>query len=207
MPVADDTVGSIENQFSVAMLLALIASVLGLVSALPYLVSILRGITKPSRTTYLIWLVIDTINLMTLIYIGGGGGVPLQLILTVQGLLWVALSVKYGVWAPNLVDLLVAVIAVAALSVWFFIGAGAALLTSITALAAGYISTLAKLITHPLSESLLSWLLVAAAASLSIVSTALTNLSLPAIALPTMTLLGSLAISVVTINQRRRNTS
>lgn len=167
-----------------------IAAVLAVVQVVPYVRSTLKGKTKPSRTSFGIWAVVQTVSVAG--YIGAGATTTalVPLVLAATAIIIFGLSLKYGMRGHGKLDIPCLVVAGAALAVWIVTdNPTLAVYMSTFASAAAYLPTIRKAYLWPQSESKLSWCMFAAAALLNVF--ALADFS-PVIVLP---LLISLCLS------------
>lgn len=149
----------IHQSFGVA------AGVLGLIQAVPYVISILHNKTRPHRTSYFIWFVIDLIQLATYYRAGARGTIYLTLAFTFVAALIFALSLSSkGMGGRTRIDLACLVLGLVAVAVWVTTGSAVlALYASIGVQAFGYIPTILKSWRLPQTENILSWVLGALA--------------------------------------------
>lgn len=163
-------------------LIGQIAGVIALIQIIPYIVSILRGHTKPERASYLIWFIVDVISIISYISVGARSTVWTGLVFCLTGFLVLVLSIKHGVGGFSKFDLGCLLLALAGTAIW--VGSSNALvalyfLTFVKFI--GYVPTIKKAYFLPKTENTLSWSLAAFASVLNLF--ALATL-LPSIALP-----------------------
>ncbi len=168
-------------------LLGQIAALFAIVQVVPYVRSILKGKTRPSRTSYGIWAVVDTIGAIGYVNAGATTTAWVMIVLAINAIGIYALSLKYGMRGHTKVDVPCLIIAGLAVAVWLATN-NPALAVYMSALAGflGYLPTIRKSYLWPHSESTLSWSMYAVAAALNMC--ALTQLSPAIILLPFLSL-------------------
>ncbi len=163
-------------------LLGQIAGCMALVQIIPYLVSILRGHTKPERASYLIWFIVDVIGISSYISVGARTTIWTGLIFTFTGLLVFLLSIKCGVGGFSTFDVSCLLLALAGIGVWIASDSAVLALYFMTFVKfIGYLPTIRKAYFLPGTENTFSWALTAGASVLNLF--ALTTLQ-PRIAVP-----------------------
>jgi len=154
------------------------AAVFGLVQVIPYVRSILKGHTKPSRVACLIWLLMDCVTFAGLVAVGFSGAAWLTLVFIITQLVVIGLLPKYGVGGKSRFDLICFAIGICAIIGWVIIqqkfgqaryGAMFAVVLTTTAVAVANVNMLRKLIRLPLSEDVLAWALTIVAGGLTII--------------------------------------
>jgi hypothetical protein len=146
-----------------------IAGLLALVQIVPYLVSIVRGHTKPERTSYLIWLIVDVICIASYISVGATTTVWTGLVFTLTGLLVFVLSIKYGIGGFSKFDISCFICALLGAVVWVSTKDAILALYFVTFVKfIGYLPTIKKAYFLPKTENTLSWTLSASACVLNL---------------------------------------
>lgn len=175
--------------------LGLIATALALVQILPYVISILRGRTRPSLSSYIIWATVQILEAAAFIAtIGLAPAAWPRIAFAATGLTVLLLAMGYGRHTPwTSFEYIALGSAAAGGLIWLIFGTPlATLLVSAGVSTIAYITTIRKLRLHPGTEDLLAWLLTAVASLLNVI--VLTTLS-PAIILPpAISLIGAAAI-------------
>jgi hypothetical protein len=193
-------------------LIGQIAGILAIAQVVPYIVSILRGHTKPERMTYFIWFIVDALAISSYIAVGARTTIWVGSVYVVTGLLIFLLSLKYGMGGFSKLDLVCLAIAAVGIVIW--VTADSALLAlcfSTCAGTIGYLPTIKKAYFYPETENTLSWVICSFSSTLNIF--ALTTLA-PAISIPVI--LGAISSTVVAylllspiahtkLSKRRRN--
>lgn len=173
-----------------------IAALLAVVQAIPYIWSILRGRTRPSRTSYGIWAVMQVIGLISYVAAGATTTVWMMLVLSVTAIVIFGLSFKYGMGGFNTFDMLCLLMAGGAIALWQITNSPAlAVYMSTLAGAIGYLPTIKKAYLQPHTENVLAWCIYVAATVLNVC--ALTSLSFT-IALPPV-VTACLAVTVASL--------
>lgn len=193
-------------------ILTAIAAVFGLVQVIPYVRSILRGETKPSRVACLIWLLMDCVTFAGLVAVGFSGAAWLTLVFIITQLVVIGLLPKYGVGGRSKFDVICFGIGICAIIGWIVIqrqfgaaryGAIFAVVLTTTAVAVANVNMLRKLIRIPLSEDILAWGLTAIAGGVTIAGLVIGHSSWIDFAPPSLTFITSLTVVTIQLIQRR----
>jgi hypothetical protein len=151
--------------------LGITAGIITCVSQIPYLTDTLRHKTKPERASWLIWSVLGTIAFFSQQAQGADWSLWLTFADTLGVVIIFLLSIKFGEGGFSLGDKMALTAAGIGLLAWGFTKQPlAALVITIFIDASGAIPTITKAYRKPESETLISWLGVAAAGVLSTVS-------------------------------------
>ena len=143
------------------VILLVIATILSVIGTTDYVLSIVRGKTKPHRTTRFVLLIVSAVNLVGSFAANAQMGIILLAFLFLaRSLLLALLSIKYGVGGTSKLDITSAVIALLGIVAWQITDNGIwALVFSILADAWGYVPAIVKTWKAPSTEaSLLYWL-------------------------------------------------
>jgi hypothetical protein len=177
----------------VQILLGQVAALLAIIQVVPYIRSILRGETKPSRASYAIWLCVELVLVASYFSSGATTTKWMFVIILLNSVVLFLLSLKYGMKGFHKVDLFSIVFAMVAIIAWITTD-NPALAVYLCAAASffGYIPTERKTYTHPKTENKLSWGLYVLAAFLNVC--ALDTLELAIILPPLTTLIMSTSI-------------
>ncbi|HSX23869.1 MAG TPA: hypothetical protein VLE74_02100 [Candidatus Saccharimonadales bacterium] len=148
-----------------------IATTLSVVGTTDYVLSILKGTTRPHRTTRVVLFIVSVANLVGTIAAHAGLGVLLlSLLFFGRSLLLALLSIKRGIGGTSRLDISCAIIAVLGILAWQVTGSGIwALAFAILADAVAYIPAVLKTWKLPKSEAPLMYWLEGIAATLAIV--------------------------------------
>jgi len=145
-----------------------IAGALAFLQLIPYLVSILRGHTKPERATYAIWSLVDIIIVLSYVASGARTTIWVAVAYAVSQLLIFGLSFKYGVGGLSRLDVVCLLLAFVGAGVWAATSDPViALYLCIVVKAIGLTPTLRKVYFRPDTESTASWVMCAAASILN----------------------------------------
>lgn len=187
-------------------LIGQIAGILAVVQAIPYIVSILRGKTRPARASYAIWSVVQTISAVSYIASGATDTKWVPIVLTISAVVIFGLSIKHGMGGFNKLDISCLIIAAIAIILWLTTdNPSLAVYASLVASSIAFLPVIKKSYLFPDTENTLSWTLYATAVLLNVC--ALTSLS-PAIALPpVVSLVFSSIIAVLLLLPRKRKPS
>jgi hypothetical protein len=135
-----------------------LAATLALVQAVPYLYSIVRGNTRPSRASYAIWSGLEVISLAGYISAGATHTVWAPIVIAINVLIVFGLSFHYGVGGYARSDIFCIAIAIVAVTAWTLTdNPDLAVYAGSLAGSVGYIPTLKKLWRDPHLEHALSW--------------------------------------------------
>ncbi len=131
-----------------------VSTVLALVSPLPYIISILKGKTRPHRTTSFVLLVITVISTVSLLAEHDKVALWLAGASAVQMIFIFALSIPYGMGGWSRADIICLICAMAGIILWKITrDASLALYLSVTADAIGMIPALLKTFRYPKTET------------------------------------------------------
>ncbi|HZF51294.1 MAG TPA: hypothetical protein VE093_21700 [Polyangiaceae bacterium] len=180
--------------------LGVAAGVLSLLALVPYILSILRGETRPNRATWWVWTVCNGV-LFASYYASGerrSAWVPLSYM--VASLIVALLSLKRGEGGLSRFDQGCVFACLVGLVLWALSGSPlTALAINIGVDFAGALPTIRKTYLDPRSESLLAWVLFLAANALNLL--AVEAWSSPSVALPVYYVI--LTLIVVALAARR----
>jgi hypothetical protein len=190
-----------------AQLIGQLAAVIALISVMPYVVTIFRGRTKPSRAAYAIWLLVDLVTTVSYVAAGARATSWLFWAFTLTTVIIFLLSIKYGMGGLGRLDICCVAIAMLAITLWVVTDDPIlALYTILAAKLLGYAPIITKAYRQPETENQLSWAMAAAASCLNLF--ALTSFR-PEIALvPIATAATDVVIAALLIGaevQRRRS--
>ena len=158
-----------------AELIGIVAGIIAFLNVIPYVVSIFQKKTKPSRSAYAIWLVIDVVTAASYIASGATTTIWTFLGFGLTTVIIFGLSLKYGMGGLHKLDILCMSIALLAILAWVTTkDPTLALYASLSAKLIGYIPIIKKSYLYPQTENTLAWNMTAAASLLNIV--ALTSL-------------------------------
>ena len=139
-------------------LIGQIAGVMAIVQVIPYLVSIFRGHTKPERTTYFIWLILEAVTVSSYIAVGARTTIWTGIAYTFTALIIFILSIKHGMGGFSVFDIICFLLAMSGIALWF--STSDALLTlyfSTFVSFIAYLPTIKKAYFLPETENTLSW--------------------------------------------------
>lgn len=154
----------------------ILSLVLGAVSYIPYIRSMVLRQTTPHPYTWLIWSITTGTAAVGGWYGGGGYGVLLLALWSVLTFLVFLLSFKYGTKNITKGDVALLVLTLLAVLVWWQLHAPLISILMVTAIDAfGYVPTIRKVFEEPWSESLSSWSLFTVTALIGLVALAQYN--------------------------------
>ncbi len=135
----------------------------------PYIAAILRGSTRPSRTSWLIWTVVSAILLASSVRLGARNTVWLAAAYCLIPLTIFGLSIGYGEGKVSRLDWFCLAGTALGILAWFVLGSPQATLFICIAMdALGAIPTVRKAYCRPRSESLAGWAVAFLAATINL---------------------------------------
>ncbi len=148
-----------------------IAGLLSLISFIPYLLSIIKGDTKPERATFAIWTVVSFILLLSYLASGATDTIWIPLAYTTFQTVVFILSFKYGMGGLNKLDIACLTGAVIGIILWIITkNPTTTLYISIFLEVLGFIPTFKKSYLYPKTENTLSWSIAAIASTLNLLA-------------------------------------
>ncbi len=163
--------------------LGLTAGIMGIVQAIPYVLSIVGGTTRPSRTSYMIWMVMDSLRAASYIAAGARTTMYWSLAQVITTVVIFGLSIRRGMGGTSTLDRLCLLIASSAMAVWAITGSPlVALYMTVVAGLMAYFPIFLKSHRHPTSENRLSWTMCVGASALNLM--AVQSLALSIIIVP-----------------------
>jgi hypothetical protein len=140
----------------------ILAGILPLIAAIPYISDILKGKTRPHRGSFLIWSVLGAIAFGSQAATGASWSLTLPAADTLATLIIFGLSIKYGMGGLNRRDVSALMVAGIGLVAWYYTHQPlVALLITIGIDAIGTLLTLLKTYAEPHTETFSSWFLAA----------------------------------------------
>lgn len=159
-----------------------VAGVLAVAQAAPYVASIVRGQTKPSRAANAIWSIANCVEMTSYISAGARTTIWFGLATTLTGLIILALSVTRGMGGYSALDLVCLAVSGLAIGLWITTRDPlTALYLGCSTVALGYVPVLKKASLAPSTENFTSWRMCFAAALLNLAALASVD---PQVALP-----------------------
>jgi hypothetical protein len=151
--------------------LLLLATSLSLIGTIDYISSIIKGKTKPHRTTRIVLFIVSSANLIGAVSAHAHWGtILLSILFFVRSFILALLSIKRGIGGMSKLDVSCGVIAVAGILAWLITGNGiSALIFSVIADAVAYIPAVIKTWKLPKSEAPLIYWLEGVAAILAVI--------------------------------------
>jgi hypothetical protein len=178
--------------------LGAIAAIIGIASYIPYVLGIMKGKTKPHRTTFGIWAVIGMVQVISYAVSGARATLLLPAVYALGALVIFILSLKRGVGGTQKIDLICLALATVGIIGWILTdNPHIALYLSILASACGFLLTIKKAYVNPETENTFSWCLAALAAILNVL--ALSQWELHAALYPMYLLLFDGAMALLTL--------
>lgn len=164
------------------VLLGQIAGVMALIQVIPYVISILRGHTRPERTTYFIWLILNVVTTSSYIAAGARTTIWTGIAYTFTAFLIFGLSIKRGMGGFSVFDIVCLLLAMGGIVLW--LSTRNVLLTLYFGTFVSFIAylpTIKKAYFLPETENTLSWAMTTCTALVNVC--ALTTLK-PNVAIP-----------------------
>jgi hypothetical protein len=163
----------------VAETFAILSGIIVLLGGPPYLIDILKGRTKPERTTWFIWTVLGVIAFGSQVKLGAHWSLVFAGLNAAGNLAVFLLSLKFGIGGWKRIDIVALCIACAGLLLSFITEAPlVALLGVIVADFAGTVPTLYKTFLLPSSETTFTWFALGTSSFLAIFSVGSSKFSL-----------------------------
>jgi hypothetical protein len=189
------------NTFRITCGLA--GGMLALTQAIPYILSIFYGTTKPSRPAYLIWTITDCIAAGSYIALGARTTIWWSIAQIITSLIILLIAFKHGMGGSSIIDRFCLLMAATAITLWIVTGdAKLALYATVLAGLMGYIPTLIKVYYHPWSESFASWTLTLCSTVFNML--AIDSLQFHLIVIPLTSFLSAALITFVLWNRKER---
>ena len=149
-------------------LIGLVAGALAFLQLFPYVISILRGHTKPERATYGIWSLVNIIIVASYIASGAETTIWVGIAYMFSQMLVFGLSFKYGVGGVNALDRICLMLALVGAVIWVATSNPMlALYFCLFVKLIGLIPTLRKVYYRPDTENTASWVMCAIASVLN----------------------------------------
>ena len=143
------------------IIFGLLAASSSIIAITFYVSSILRKETKPNRASWLIWSITNTILLVSYFSVGARSTIFLPIVYFLNGLIVFIFSFRYGVNSWSRLDYLSIFIAGFSLIIWFITkNPLIALLMNLAMDSSGYLPTIRKSYTDPLTESQIAWFFI-----------------------------------------------
>lgn len=181
-----------------AAVIGAIAGTLALTQAIPFIISIFRGHTRPERATYAIWSTVNIILLLSYVAAGATSTAGVAIAYALTTLFVFVISIKKGAGGFNHFDIACMALALVGVVLWVNTSNPVyALYFSILVKALGLLPTVVKAYYRPDSENKLSWAMCAAASILNMF--AITSLDPHIISFPLYALIGDVTLAVLVL--------
>lgn len=136
------------------------AGIIGLAGYVPYIISILRGKTKPNRATWFIWTLVGGLLAFSYMSAGDSSAIWLPLGYFIGPLITVILSIRYGYATWTKIDTICVAAAILSIIPWLLTeNAILTLIINVFIDASGAIPTLIKTHREPETEDFTAWLI------------------------------------------------
>lgn len=148
-----------------------IAGIIAVLAFIPYIWSVLKGRTRPSRASWLIWAVLGSSILASYHSSGATDTIWIPVIYAIMPIIIFLLSIKYGIGGYTRLDIICLLGAVVGLIAWKLTDSPqTALYLNILVDGLGFIPTFKKAYLQPESESRLAWIIGASATLLNLLA-------------------------------------
>jgi hypothetical protein len=159
-------------------MLGIIAGIIGLAGYIPYIISIIKGETKPNKASWFIWTVVGGLLAFSYAAEGDINAIWVPIGYFVGPLIVAILSLKYGYSTWSMVDKICIVIAVISIIPWWLShDATITLLINLIIDFMGAIPTVIKTYREPETEDFLAWTMFFIANTLLIIVVDVWNVS------------------------------
>ncbi len=150
----------IQN-YSLKEIVGFLAGIFSAVACIPYIISILRNKTKPSRSSWWIWSLVGLIIVFSYYFVGALNTIWVPIVLFIFSLIIAILSLWYGEGSNfSLLDKACLLSTVISIIFWaIFESAMIVLIINIFIDFLGFIPTFKKTFQHPHEESGVTWIL------------------------------------------------
>lgn len=141
-----------------AEIFGIFSALVAIYASVPYIISIIRGVTKPQRAAWIIFVTLSAISFFAQLAAGATNSLWFPFILLTQAVIIFMLSIKYGMGGFSKVD--IASLAMAALILimwWTTKSAAVAIICSVSVNTIGKVLVAAKVYKHPNTEYLPTW--------------------------------------------------
>ncbi len=151
--------------------IGVVAGCVAMLALVPYVISILRGITRPSRASNVIWTIVGLMLAATYRESGATHTFWVAAVYVINPLVVTLLSIKYGVKGATWLDWICLAGSGLSLLPWLVLrSAPIALYINIFVDALGALPTVRKAFLTPLSEDRLAWLIAFLANSINLLA-------------------------------------
>lgn len=156
----------------------IVAGVLSIGGYIPYILSILRGETRPNRATWIIWALVGGLLAFSYIETGDIQTIWLPLGYFLGPLITAFLSLRYGYMVWSRLDTICIIVALLSVVPWILShNAMLTLLVNVFIDAVGAIPTVIKSYREPETEDFLAWLIFFIANTIQLVAIQVWNLA------------------------------
>lgn len=157
---------------------AIVASIISIYCFFPYIIDILRGVTKPHKYTWLIWTILQITGFFIMFSENAGlGSIPLGIGGLLCGFVFM-LSIKNGTKDIKFFDKVCLIGALAAIFIWIFLKNPVISIILISVIDfVGFLPTMRKVYSDPYSETLSIYVLSVLSILLSLISLDIYNFS------------------------------
>ncbi len=184
-------------------LIGLIAGFVSLIGFIPYIISIIRGKTRPNRASWWIWSFIGFLLLASYAASGATDTIWVPISYVIGPFITALLSIKYGEGGWNIFDRSCILVATSSAVLWFiFDSALIALVINLAIDTSGALPTIRKVYLDPDSEDKLSWFLFCTGSGLNLL--AINEWSFVIASYPLYLFIGSSVITSLIFFKRRK---
>lgn len=180
-----------------------VAGLVNLVAYLPYFVSIVKGETKPSKTTWWIWSALEIMLSASYVMSGAENTIWLPIASFVGMVFTAALSLFYGKREWTMIDSICSIGSFLGVIAWTFSGSPVVALSCFLVVdLLAVIPTVSKSWKNPLEEDLFAWVITLASGAINLLALEVWNFSIAT--LPVYNLIVYAAVVFVLIFSRRK---
>lgn len=153
------------------LVLGYLSGILGVLANVPYIIDTLKGKTKPHRVSWAIFLLINLINLVSLMASGATNSLWLVIGFSISQFVIVVLSIKKGTGGLGRLEVTCMIGAGLGIGLWmYFNNPLVAIICNIIAVSIALVPTIIKAYKEPHTETKSTWLIGALGALLSALS-------------------------------------
>jgi hypothetical protein len=176
--------------------------IFSLAAYVPYIISVVKGPTRPVRASWIIWTLSTLIILLSSYSIGVRNTIWVPLAYTLGCTAVLALSVRYGIKGWSRFDIWCLIVVIASIIAWFYFDSPLiALILNVTIDFVGYLPTIRKmLVDRNEQEDVTAWSLHVLGGTANLVAVA--SWASAEIAYPVVILVSSIATCVLAIRNR-----
>lgn len=152
------------NTQTIAAVAGVLSVVLALYASIPYILSTIRGKTKPHQLTWIVFAILGTILTISQFMEGARASIMISVAFVISDLIIIALAFKYGVRNTSRYDKLLFSLCLAAIAAWVITQNNVlAILLVVLIDTLAVAMMILKIKAHPDSEAVFPWVVASAA--------------------------------------------